>query len=39
MIDSVILADGLGMSEQDLDAIRADHALLTARRVARGKGN
>lgn len=38
-VDSVVLVGALGMSQQDLDAIRADHALLTARRVARGKGD
>jgi hypothetical protein len=38
-IDSVVLTGALGMSEEDLAAVRADHALLTARRIARGKGD
>ncbi|KRF23174.1 N-6 DNA methylase [Phycicoccus sp. Soil803] len=37
MIDSVLLAHGLGMSQQDLSAVRSDHALLTGRRAARGR--
>lgn len=36
-VDEVLLAHGLGMSRPALDALRDDHARLTARRRARGK--
>lgn len=37
LVDQVLLVDGLGMSEQELASIRADHKVLTGRRIARGK--
>lgn len=38
VIDEVLLTRGVRMSKKSLTAIRAEHAELTARRVARGKG-
>lgn len=38
-VDDVLLVKGLGISDKSLAAVRRDHADLTARRVARGKGN
>ncbi|MBB2891890.1 N-6 DNA methylase [Flexivirga oryzae] len=38
IVDDVLLTNGIRMSNKSLRAIRADHAELTARRVARGKG-
>ncbi len=37
LVDDVLLVKGIGINPEDLAAIRADHADLTARRVARGK--
>lgn len=38
-VDDVLLVKGLRISDKSLAAVRRDHADLTARRVARGKGN
>ena len=37
LVDDVLLTQGLNMDAAHLEAIRSDHADLTARRVARGK--
>lgn len=37
VVDEVLLLNGLGLSNDDLRALRVNHAQLTARRVARGK--
>jgi len=37
LVDEVLLVDGLGMSRRAIDAVRASHADMTARRAARGK--
>jgi hypothetical protein len=37
LVDEVLLTRGLGLSWADLNAIRSDHADLTARRIARGR--
>ncbi|MFT4083334.1 MAG: class I SAM-dependent methyltransferase [Nocardioides sp.] len=38
LVDEIVLTRGLRMSAKSIKAIRSDHADLTARRVARGKG-
>ncbi|TGN65405.1 SAM-dependent DNA methyltransferase [Nocardioides eburneiflavus] len=38
-VNDVLLVKGLRMSKRSLAAVRDEHAGLTARRVARGKGN
>lgn len=39
IVDEILLERGLGMSPCELDAVRTDHASLTARRFTRGKGD
>lgn len=39
LVDDVLLVGELGMSRADVRALRDAHAELTARRVARGRGN
>jgi adenine-specific DNA methylase len=38
LVDEIVLTRGLRLSTKSIQAIRTDHAELTARRVARGKG-
>lgn len=37
LVDDVLLTRGLGIRSPELEAVRRDHAALTARRVARGR--